>query len=87
MTARVLRANQSALMTILEVFLHDPLYKWALTPDAARRVVIRTKKTIVIVIILLIVFTARTRRKRHRRHNYHQRSQSRRFSVSTARDD
>ncbi|KAH7439401.1 hypothetical protein KP509_04G059200 [Ceratopteris richardii] len=31
-TLFVLRANKDALLTIIEVFLHDPLYKWALSP-------------------------------------------------------
>jgi ataxia telangiectasia mutated family protein len=34
----VLRASKDSLLTVVEVFIHDPLYKWALTPtDAARR--------------------------------------------------
>ncbi|CAG9461441.1 unnamed protein product [Pedinophyceae sp. YPF-701] len=34
----VLRASRSLLSTILDVFLHDPLYNWTLTPvDVARR--------------------------------------------------
>lgn len=28
-TMKVLRANHTALLTILEVFIHDPLYRWA----------------------------------------------------------
>lgn len=36
-TLRVLREHRDALLTIVEVFLHDPLYKWALTPVAAQR--------------------------------------------------
>lgn len=31
-TLKVLRANTSSLLTIVEVFLHDPLYRWALSP-------------------------------------------------------
>jgi len=31
-TMRVLRANKEALLTLIEVFIHDPLYKWGLTP-------------------------------------------------------
>lgn len=31
-TMSVLRANLSALLVVLEVFLHDPLYDWALSP-------------------------------------------------------
>ena len=35
---RVLRAHKRSLATIVEVFIHDPLYRWALTPaDAQRR--------------------------------------------------
>jgi ataxia telangiectasia mutated family protein len=36
-TVRVLRARHQALMTILEVFVHDPLMNWALSPTAALR--------------------------------------------------
>lgn len=28
----VMRANKEALLTIIEVFIYDPLYKWALSP-------------------------------------------------------
>lgn len=28
----VLRDNMAALLVVVEVFLHDPLYDWALTP-------------------------------------------------------
>ena len=35
-TLRVLRAHKESLLTIIEVFMHDPLYKWALSPKAAR---------------------------------------------------
>jgi len=31
-TLAVMRANKEALLTIIEVFIHDPLYKWALSP-------------------------------------------------------
>ncbi|KAF8657076.1 hypothetical protein HU200_060414 [Digitaria exilis] len=31
-TVSVMRANKEALLTIIEVFIHDPLYKWALSP-------------------------------------------------------
>ncbi len=31
-TMKVLRSNSSSLMTILQVFLHDPLYQWTLSP-------------------------------------------------------
>ncbi|KAH7550459.1 hypothetical protein JRO89_XS13G0195200 [Xanthoceras sorbifolium] len=31
-TLSVMQANKEALLTIVEVFIHDPLYKWALSP-------------------------------------------------------
>lgn len=31
-TLLVMRMNKEALLTIIEVFIHDPLYKWALSP-------------------------------------------------------
>ncbi|KAM7277000.1 hypothetical protein ACFE04_018866 [Oxalis oulophora] len=31
-TLGVMRTNKDALLTIVEVFIHDPLYKWALSP-------------------------------------------------------
>ncbi|XP_073145738.1 serine/threonine-protein kinase ATM isoform X3 [Henckelia pumila] len=31
-TLSVMRTNKEALLTIIEVFIHDPLYKWALSP-------------------------------------------------------
>ncbi|KAK1320575.1 Serine/threonine-protein kinase ATM [Acorus calamus] len=31
-TLSVMRTNKEALITIIEVFIHDPLYKWALSP-------------------------------------------------------
>jgi hypothetical protein len=31
-TLAVMRANKESLLTIVEVFIHDPLYKWALSP-------------------------------------------------------
>uniref|UniRef100_A0A1D1Z750 Serine/threonine-protein kinase ATM n=1 Tax=Anthurium amnicola TaxID=1678845 RepID=A0A1D1Z750_9ARAE len=31
-TLAVMRTNKEALLTIVEVFIHDPLYKWALSP-------------------------------------------------------
>mmetsp|Transcript_3784 Transcript_3784/g.7342 ORF Transcript_3784/g.7342 Transcript_3784/m.7342 type:complete len:356 (+) Transcript_3784:832-1899(+) len=34
-TIQVLRANKEVLLTIIEVFIHDPLYKWALTAARA----------------------------------------------------
>lgn len=36
-TMRVLRSDTPSVLTILEVLLHDPLYKWMLSPLAARR--------------------------------------------------
>lgn len=33
---RVLRLNLSQLLTILEVVIHDPLYKWSLSPVQAQ---------------------------------------------------
>src|SRR5690349_10154710 len=36
-TMKVLRANQAALLTIVEVFIHDPLYRWTLSPVQALR--------------------------------------------------
>lgn len=35
-TLRVLRLNKEFLLTIIEVFIHDPLYKWALTAKGAQ---------------------------------------------------
>jgi phosphatidylinositol kinase/protein kinase (PI-3 family) len=32
---RVLRANSGPLITILSVFLHDPLYSWTINPVQA----------------------------------------------------
>jgi len=34
---RVLRANKGALLTVVDVFIHDPLFEWALTPQRANR--------------------------------------------------
>jgi serine-protein kinase ATM len=31
----VLRANSTALLTILEVLIHDPMYQWTLSPTKA----------------------------------------------------
>ncbi|GMH04678.1 hypothetical protein Nepgr_006518 [Nepenthes gracilis] len=31
-TLTVMRTNKEALLTIVEVFIYDPLYKWALSP-------------------------------------------------------
>ncbi|XP_078431049.1 serine/Threonine-kinase ATM-like protein isoform X2 [Wolffia australiana] len=36
-TLSVMRTNKEALLTIVEVFIHDPLYKWALSPLKALR--------------------------------------------------
>lgn len=36
-TLHVLRAQKEALLTVLEVFVHDPLYKWGLTVVQAHR--------------------------------------------------
>jgi len=36
-TLRVLRRHKEFLLTIVEVFLHDPLYRWGLTPRRARK--------------------------------------------------
>ena len=33
----MLRASREALLTVVEVVLHDPLCKWALTPVRAKR--------------------------------------------------
>jgi len=35
-TVRVLRAQYESVLTIVEVFLHDPLYAWALSPAKVR---------------------------------------------------
>jgi ataxia telangiectasia mutated family protein len=35
-TMALLREEQEALITIVEVFLHDPLFKWALSPFKVR---------------------------------------------------
>lgn len=34
---QVLRASKESVLTVVEVFIHDPLYKWALTTTAANR--------------------------------------------------
>lgn len=36
-TMKVLRSNRDLIVTIVEVFLHDPLYKWTLSPLKALR--------------------------------------------------
>ena len=35
LTLRILREDAAAILTILEVLLHDPLFKWSLTPALA----------------------------------------------------
>uniref|UniRef100_A0A803L8L9 non-specific serine/threonine protein kinase n=1 Tax=Chenopodium quinoa TaxID=63459 RepID=A0A803L8L9_CHEQI len=42
-TLSVMRTNKEALLTIIEVFIHDPLYKWALSPLKALQ---RQKETV-----------------------------------------
>src|SRR5262245_56083163 len=37
-TMRVMRATEPALLAVLSVLLHDPLYRWAVGPDRARRI-------------------------------------------------
>jgi ataxia telangiectasia mutated family protein len=32
-----LRDCKASILTVIEVFIHDPLYKWALTTTAAAR--------------------------------------------------
>ena len=36
-TLRVLRAHSADVMTLLEVFIHDPLFNWSMTPEKAHR--------------------------------------------------
>lgn len=36
-TLRVLRCEKESLLTIMGVFIHDPLFRWALTPHKANR--------------------------------------------------
>ena len=36
-TLRVLRDEKESLLTVVEVFIHDPLYKWKLTDEQAAR--------------------------------------------------
>lgn len=36
-TLKVLRANSEVLLTICEVFIHDPLYQWTLSPTKAAK--------------------------------------------------
>jgi ataxia telangiectasia mutated family protein len=36
-TLRVVRAHKEMLLTVVEVFIHDPLYRWALTAAEANR--------------------------------------------------
>jgi ataxia telangiectasia mutated family protein len=33
----VLRANKESLVTLIEVLIHDPILKWAMSPELARR--------------------------------------------------
>ena len=33
----VLRKQQQMLHTVLEVFIHDPLYRWAVSPQKLKR--------------------------------------------------
>ncbi|KMZ74422.1 hypothetical protein ZOSMA_129G00140 [Zostera marina] len=44
-TISVMRANKEALLTIVEVFIYDPLYKWALSPLKALQ---RQKETCIV---------------------------------------
>ena len=36
-TLRVLRQHKEFLLTIIEVFIHDPLYRWGLTAKGAQK--------------------------------------------------
>ena len=36
-TLAVLRANKESLLTLVEVLIHDPILKWAMSPELARR--------------------------------------------------
>ena len=36
-TLRVLREHKESLLTVVEVFIHDPLYRWAMTPAGAQQ--------------------------------------------------
>ena len=36
-TLRVLRAQKESLLTLIEVFVHDPLYNWRITEEQADR--------------------------------------------------
>lgn len=36
-TLSVMRRNKDVLLTVMEVLLHDPMYKWALTPEEVLR--------------------------------------------------
>jgi ataxia telangiectasia mutated family protein len=36
-TLSVLRANKESLLTLVEVLIHDPILKWAMSPEVARR--------------------------------------------------
>ena len=37
-TLRVLRQSRASLLTILDVLMHDPLFRWMLSPAEARQV-------------------------------------------------
>jgi ataxia telangiectasia mutated family protein len=41
---RVMRDNQSSLLTILDVLLHDPLYAWVLSPQKAAAIQRRSNR-------------------------------------------
>lgn len=47
-TLSVMRTNKEALLTIIEVFIHDPLYKWALSPLKALQLQKETYEDIVL---------------------------------------
>ncbi|TYJ98545.1 serine/threonine-protein kinase ATM isoform X1 [Cucumis melo var. makuwa] len=48
-TLSVMRTNKEALLTIVEVFIHDPLYKWALSPlKALQRQKVTTAKVLIV---------------------------------------
>jgi len=41
-TARVLRSHRDAILTVVGVFVHDPLYKWTITAERASKAQRRT---------------------------------------------
>lgn len=47
---KVLRTQQSRLLTVVEVFIHDPLYRWTLSPLKALRLQRRDEDGSVIVL-------------------------------------